>query len=120
MRCAFVGRSDREGRDSPLWKGGVGGRYTDVELRVLRIDLRLGCTSGRGPLEEMRKGLLMVVTRMACLSSALSETSVGKKLTSPSKGRWEGSAAGSDICRARPSIFADNERGRPAPPYGSR
>ena len=77
MRCAFVERTESEDRDSPLWNGGVGGRYTDVELRELRIDLRLARWSSRGPL-EMRNSLLMVVTRIDCFSNALSDTSVGR------------------------------------------
>ena len=79
-------KSRSEASESLLWVGGVGGRYTDVVLFELRTDLRLPALVGSGPL-EMRNGLLIVVTRMACLRRALSETSLGRKLMSPSKGR---------------------------------
>ena len=113
-----MGINGNEGSESPLCVGGVGGRYMDVELDVLKTDRRFPRTSGRGPLEA-KNGLLMVVTRMACFSSALSGTSVGRKLMRPSKGRCEGSAAGSErraLLRNREEV----ERGRLGRSYGSR
>lgn len=71
MRCAHVGASMSSGNESPLWKGGVGGRFTDVALRELKRYFRLDRSSCR-ELVAIKNGRLIVVTRIACLSSALS------------------------------------------------
>lgn len=47
-----------------------------------------------GEMAATRKGRLIVVTRIACLRRDLSDMLGGRKLTSASKGRWEGSADG--------------------------
>lgn len=56
-------------------------------LLELNSDLRF--TRGSAGLEPAatKKGLLIVVTRILCLSKALSDAFRGKKLSSASKGR---------------------------------
>jgi hypothetical protein len=87
-------------------------------LEELNIDLRFPRSSERGSLET-KKGLLMVVTRIACFSSALSGTLMGRKLIKPSNGRWDGSTAGSES-RALLRSLAERDRGRPGRSKGSR
>lgn len=99
MRCALVGAVMSEANESPLWKGGVWGMYTEVALRELKKDFRFDRSSRRG-VDEMRKGRLIVVTRMACFRRALSGISFGRKLTRPSNGRCVGSTSGMESCLA--------------------
>ena len=78
-------------------RGGVGGiEYMDMRRNM---DARLGVeghVGGErdGGVAATRKGRLIVVTRMACLRRDLSDMLDGRKLTSTSKGRWEGSGDG--------------------------
>ena len=89
--------------DSPLWYGGVGGMYTEVELRLKAPKMDCGrkrwaltetdelvrerIVGAEGWTLDVRNGREIVVTRMEFLRSALSETFSGMKFMSTSKGR---------------------------------
>ena len=61
-------------------------------------------TDGLGGAAATRKGRAMVVTRMTCLRSDLSEMPEGRKLTSPSNGRCDGSEGGSNSSERWPRL----------------
>lgn len=96
--------------DSPLWYGGVGGMYTEVELRLKAP--KMDCGRRRMEAEELvrersvgaegwtldvRNGREMVVTSIEFLRRALSEIFSGMKLMNTSNGRWEGSGGGKEV-----------------------
>lgn len=54
----------------------------------------------------------MVVTRIDCFSRALSEVFPGRKLSSASKGRCDGSTVGILVTRGFERNLAEVERGR--------
>ena len=127
MRSALPGGGGiRWSRDSesPLWYGGVGGKYTDVELRekALKIERGRGLAAdddefvrdleGAGATVDVRNGREIVVTRIEFLSSDLSGTFSGMKLTIASNGRWEGSGGGREVCPRLSENEAAIEDGR--------
>ncbi len=95
-------------RESPEPRGGVGG-IEYIEMR-LNTEARLGAgVRVNGKMDEgvaaRRKGRLIVVTKMVCLRRYLSGILDGRKLTSASKGRWEGSGDGKARSERRVSFL---------------